>query len=60
MKEDAKKGVVFEGRFYEFGSIEYKNLMLIEGQKKENENTLLGLIAKLEKEESKNNIVDEN
>lgn len=40
-----KRGVYYNGVFYEWGSIEFKNLFLIEGQKPENTGTLLGLMS---------------
>lgn len=43
-----RSGVMYKGQFIEFGSIEYKNLMLIEGKKPENKNTLLGIISEHE------------
>jgi hypothetical protein len=43
-----KNGIVFEGKFYEFETIEYKNLMLIEGKKKENAGTLLDYVSQIE------------
>lgn len=45
--EDTKRIIIFEGKRYEEGSIEYKNLFLIEGRKEENKDTLLGLMSEL-------------
>lgn len=46
--KNVKSGVTFEGKFYEFGTIEYKNLMLIEGKKEENKGTLLDYVSQIE------------
>ncbi len=40
-----RSGVIYEGKFFEFGSLEYNNLMLMEGKKEENEDTLLGIFS---------------
>lgn len=54
-----RSGVVYEGKFYEFGTIEYKNLMLIEGKKEDKKDTLLGIFSALETE-SPDNITEQN
>ncbi len=43
-----KVGVTYKGTFYQFGTNEYNNLLLIEGKKEENKNTLLGIISETE------------
>jgi hypothetical protein len=50
-----KQGVIYEGVFYEEGTIEYNNLFLIEGKKEENKGTLLGLISEAIKTEDLTN-----
>jgi len=57
-EENIKSGICFNGQFYEFGTIEYKNLMLIEG-KKADKDTLLGIVSEIETEKA-DNIVDLN
>ncbi len=42
-----RSGIWFEGNFYEFGSIEYNNLMLFTCNKEEYKNTLLGLLSEI-------------
>ena len=54
-----KSGVTYKGRFYKFGTIEYKNLMLIEGKKKDMKDTLLGIFSELETE-NPDNITEQN
>ena len=57
--KDVKSGILFNGRFYEFGTIEYNNLMLIEGKKEENKDTLLGLVSQIETK-SADNLTNQN
>ena len=44
-KPATRHGVIYEGRFYETGSIEFENLFLIEGRKQENKDTILGMMS---------------
>jgi len=46
-----RNGVSYKGKFYEFGTIEYKNLMLIEGRDTSNKGTLLDFISQAEFED---------
>lgn len=47
--EDIKQGFMFEGKFFEIGSLEWNNLMIMEG-KTVDKNSLLGIISSLETE----------
>lgn len=54
-----RSGVFYNGTFYEFGTIEYKNLMLIEGKEKDKKDTLLGLLSEIETADP-DNITEQN
>lgn len=54
-----KSGVVYKGTFFEFRTLEYNNLMLIEGKKEENKETLLAIVADIETENI-DNITNKN
>lgn len=57
-EKDTKFGFMYEGKFFEIGSLEYKNLMLMEGRKV-SENSLLGICSRIETENI-DNLIDKN
>jgi len=52
-EENVRVGIVYNGDFYEVGTKEWDELFKIEGNKPENEGTLLGLMAKAVKEDER-------